>query len=301
MVHIPVVEIETRKSTREDEGVQPGQQRGKAEVFEFEDSERRELPLILLVEDNPDMRSYIKGHLKKNYRVKEAHDGIEGLEMARANPPDLIITDVMMPRLDGIELCKKFKTDIATSHIPIIMLTARVGIDNKIEGLETGADEYLVKPFQINELLVRIKNLIEQRKKLREFFSRNSVSAIPDNIDLTPPDQRFLDKVLQLLDANYADPDYGVPQLQSELGMSNTQLYRKVKALTGERPGELLRNYRLKKAAYLLNQNADTVTQIAYQVGFNNLSYFAKCFKSLYGVAPSSYSPQYAKNSAQTS
>ena len=301
IVHIPVVEIETRKGIELSENFEANVEQGKVEVFEFEDSERRELPLILLVEDNPDMRSYIKGHLKKLYRVKEAYDGVEGLKMALANPPDLIITDVMMPRLDGIELCKKFKTDIATSHIPIIMLTARVGIDNKIEGLETGADEYLVKPFQINELSVRIKNLIQQRKKLREFFSMSSISALPEHVDLTPPDQRFLDQVLQLLQSNYADPSYGVPQLQNELGMSNTQLYRKVKALTGERPGELLRNYRLKKAAFLLNQNADTVTQIAYQVGFNNLSYFAKCFKSLYGVAPSAYSPQYANKSAQSS
>ncbi len=299
MVHIPIVEIETRQSSAQQTEEHSGmEQKAATKTFEFEDSERRDLPLILLVEDNPDMRAYIKGHLKKHYRVKEAFDGEEGLKLAMANPPDLIISDVMMPRLDGIELCKKLKTNIATSHIPIIMLTARVGIDNKIEGLETGADEYLAKPFQITELSARIKNLIDQRKKLREFFAKNSMHNLPEDMNLTSADQRFLDKVFELLEEHYTDSSFGVPQMQSELGMSNTQLYRKIKALTGERPGELLRNYRLKKAAYYLNQNADTVTQIAYQVGFNNLSYFAKCFKSLYGIAPSSYSPQYSQNRA---
>ena len=219
----------------------------------------------------------------------EAIDGKQGLEYSRSISPDLIITDLMMPKIDGIELCKKLKNDVLTSHIPVIMLTAKAGADNKIEGLVTGADDYLVKPFNIKELQIRVENLIEQRKKLRELFSSNSLQIDPKKITVTSIDQKFLEQVLKLLESNFSDPDFGVPQMQEFLSMSKSHLHKKLKALTNEAPGELLRNFRLKRAAQLINQNSDTVTQIAYQVGFNNLSYFAKCFKELYGVTPSLY------------
>ncbi len=257
--------------------------------FEFTKTDKRTLPTILLVEDNNDMRHFIKEQLIKFYRVKEAINGETGLKRAIANPPDLIITDLMMPKMDGIELCKKLKTEVHTSHIPIIMLTAKAGMDNKIEGLETGADDYLTKPFASKELLVRAKNLIEQRRKLRELYSNKEVQIDPMKITVTSIDQKFLEEVLALLEENYWDSDFGVPKMQEAMAMSKTQLHRKLKALTNEAPGELLRNFRLKRAAQLLSQKADSVTQIAYKVGFNNLSYFAKCFKELYGVSPSSY------------
>jgi len=282
------------------EEIRTGRQRARDFVPQIEKSafkkpftilktDKRDVPSILLVEDNKDMRHFIMEQLIKFYKIKEAIDGKSGLKAAIADPPDLVITDLMMPKMDGIELCKELKTDVNTSHIPVIMLTAKAGMDNKIEGLETGADDYLTKPFDVNELLVRIKNLIEQRQKLRELYSNKEVQIDPKKVTLTSIDQKFLEQVLELLESKFSDSDFGVPQMQEALGMSKTQLHRKLKALTNEAPGELLRNFRLKRAAQLLSQKADTVTQIAYLVGFNNLSYFAKCFKELYGTAPSAY------------
>lgn len=261
----------------------------KSRPFHLEKEDKRNLPQILLVEDNDDMRQYIKEHLIHLFRIKEAVNGKTGLEMAIADPPDLIITDLMMPKMDGMELCKKLKTEVHTSHVPIIMLTAKAGLDNKIEGLETGADDYLTKPFDGKELLVRTKNLIDQRQKLRELFFDKTMNVNPKKVTVTSIDQKFLEQLLELLEAHFSDSDFGVPQMQDALAMSKTQLHRKLKALTNEAPGELLRNFRLKMAAQLLALKADSVTQIAYQVGFNNLSYFAKCFRELYGVAPSAY------------
>lgn len=257
--------------------------------YVLSNKDKRALPVILLIEDNADMRHFITERLIAHYRVKEAINGVAGLKKAVTDTPDLIITDVMMPKMDGIELCKRLKLDVHTSHIPVIMLTAKAGMENKIQGLETGADDYLTKPFDANELLARVKNLIAQRKKLRELFSNKEISVDPKKVTVNSIDQKFLEDVLHLLQRSYSDPNFGVPQMQSALAMSKTQLHRKIKALTSEAPGELLRNFRLKQAAQLLSQKADSVTQIAYKVGFNNLSYFAKCFKELYGVSPSAY------------
>ena len=169
------------------------------------------------------------------------------------------------------------------------MLTAKSGLTSKLEGLETGADDYLTKPFEAKELMVRSHNLIEQRRKLRSLYSKNVAQINPAEIAVTPVDQKFLQQLLELLEENSANAEYGIPQLQNAVAMSRSQFQRKVKALTDETPGTLLRNYRLKRAAQLLSQNADSVTQIAYGVGFNNLSYFTKCFREFYGVTPSEY------------
>ncbi|MEX0290019.1 MAG: ATP-binding protein [Flavobacteriaceae bacterium] len=287
-VRLPIQEIKTGDKKIVDDSMVPNRTEGK-NSYDFTKADDRDLPAILLIEDNRDMRHFIAEQLIKFYRVIEATDGQQGLKRALANPPDLIITDLMMPKMDGIELCKKLKTDVNTSHIPVIMLTAKAGMENKIEGLETGADDYLTKPFDAKELLVRTKNLIEQRKKLRELYSNKEIQVDPKKVTVNSIDQKFLEKLVNLLEDNYSDAAFGVPQMQTMLGMSKTQLHRKLKALTNEAPGELLRNFRLKRAAQLLSQKADNVTQIAYQVGFNNLSYFAKCFKELYGVAPSAY------------
>jgi len=251
--------------------------------------DKTEMANILLIEDNADMRYYIKGQISKFYKVIEAVNGEAGLQLAIKDPPDLIITDLMMPKMDGIELCRLLKTHLSTSHIPVIMLTAKAGMANKIEGLETGADDYLTKPFDGMELMVRIKNLIKQRQTLRELFAHREAQLDPKKVTVTSIDQKFLESVLVLLEQKFSDPSFGVPEMQAALAMSKTQLHRKLKALTNEAPGELLRNFRLKRAAKLLLQKADSVTQIAYIVGFNNLSYFAKCFKELYGVSPSAY------------
>ena len=249
---------------------------------------QKKLAKILVIEDHHDMRYYIKEQLSQDYEVVEASNGKEGLLKASKLMPDLIITDLMMPQMDGFTLCKKLKTDISTSHIPIIMLTAKAGIENKLEGLETGADEYLTKPFNAMELQLRAKNLIHQRQELRKLFSKNS-SLEPKEVTVTSLDDKFLTKVLQLLETKHSDPDFGVPQMQRELGMGKTQLHMKIKALTNEPPGELLRNFRLKRATQLLSKKSDTVSQVAYTVGFNSLSYFTKCFKEFYGTSPSAY------------
>lgn len=257
--------------------------------FQLSRPDKRNVREILLIEDNEDMRQFIKGQLLREYRVLEAVNGEKGLKIAIAKVPDLIITDLMMPKMDGIELCKKLKTDVRTSHVPVIMLTARAGMENKIEGLETGADDYLTKPFDAKELMVRTRNLIAQRRRLRDHYGNEGPLTNPAKITTSSLDKKFLENVLDLLETQHSNPEFGVPQIQKALAMSKTQLHRKLKALTNESPGELLRNFRLKRAAQLLSQNADTVTQVAYQVGFNNLSYFAKCFKEMYGVSPSSY------------
>ena len=258
-------------------------------TFEFPKPDDRSAPTVLVIEDNEDMRHYIGKQLLEQYRVIEAVNGEAGLKLAGSIMPDVIITDLMMPKMDGMELSKQLKSNIETSHIPIIMLTAMAGEENKIEGLDTGADDYLTKPFSSKELLARVRNLMAQRHRLRQYYTDNKASLEPEKIATTTLDIRFLNQLLALMERAYADPNFGVPEMQTSLAMSKTQLHRKIKALTNESPGELLRNFRLKKAAHLLSQKADTVTQIAYQVGFNNLSYFAKCFKALFGVSPSSY------------
>jgi DNA-binding response OmpR family regulator len=284
MEKIKTLQIQSEKVAREK---QKGSTRDR--TFEFPETDERQVPKILVVEDNEDMRQFITTQFFKKYRVVQAKNGEHGLKMATAEVPDLIVTDLMMPKMDGMEFCKRLKTDLNTSHIPIIMLTARAGEANKIQGLETGADDYLTKPFSANELLARSKNLIEQRQRLLEHYQNNGHTLDPERITATSLDRKFMEKVLHLFEKQHTDASFGVPQMQQHLAMSKTQLHRKIKALTNETPGELLRNFRLKRAAQLLSQKADTVTQIAYQVGFNNLSYFAKCFKALFGVSPSSY------------
>ena len=288
-VHIPLEQIKTLQTHSEKLRQEKQKKTEKRETFEFPKTDNRKLQKILVVEDNEDMRQFIMSQFLKKYRVVQAKNGEHGLKLAVSENPDLILTDLMMPKMDGMELCKRLKTNLDTSHIPVIMLTARAGEENKIEGLETGADAYLTKPFSANELLARAKNLIAQRQRLLEHYQKSERTLDPERITTTSLDKRFMEKVLELFEKQYSDPNFGVPLMQKELAMSKTQLHRKLKALTHETPGELLRNFRLKRAAQLLSQKADTVTQVAYQVGFSNPSYFAKCFKALYGVSPSSY------------
>lgn len=292
-IQLPIEKIETHQEsnyvkTKSERNI-PINNTEKPLTFEWSNADNRNVPKVLLVEDNADMRQFIKAQLIRDYQVVEAKNGEQGLKIASTTIPDLIVSDLMMPKMDGIQLCAKLKTSVETSHIPVIMLTARAGIENKIEGLETGADDYLTKPFDAKELYARVKNLILQRQRLREHYKTDQQKLDPEKITVTSLDKKFLEKVLALLEKNHTDADYGVPQMQQDLAMSKTQLHRKLKALTNESPGELLRNFRLKRAAQLLSQKTDTVTQVAYQVGFNNLSYFAKCFKEQYGVAPSSF------------
>jgi signal transduction histidine kinase/DNA-binding response OmpR family regulator len=248
-------------------------------------------PTVLLVEDNADMRTYIREHLDGAYLVLEAKNGPEGLKIALTKMPDLVITDLMMPKMDGLELCEIIKSDLRTSHMPVIILTAKAGLENRLEGLETGADVYLTKPFYAEELLVQINRLIEDRARLRSLFSQ-SQHLEPKDLQLPKLDQQFIEQVLNVLEEKFDSADFDVPQLHQIMAMSRTQLHRKMKALTGLAPGEFIRHFRLRRAAQIL-LTGENVAQTAYAVGFNNLSYFARSFRALHGVSPKEYANQH--------
>lgn len=250
---------------------------------------KKDLPLLLIVEDNDDVRSYIKKNLLSAYNIKEAANGVDGFNMAQKVVPDLIISDVMMPDMDGLSLCKKLKVDEKTSHIPVILLTALASQASKVEGIETGADDYIIKPFDRKELIARVKNLIDQRQQLREKYSRQ-LTLEPKVLAITSADERFLDKIIRILEKRLDDSAFGVEDLAKETAMSRTQLFRKMRALLNQSPQDFIRDFRLKRAAQLLENKAGNISEIAYQVGFNNLSYFTKRFKELFGKTPSEYS-----------
>jgi DNA-binding response OmpR family regulator len=250
---------------------------------------------ILLIEDHVQMRSFIKSILqeKTDYYILEASNGEEGYKLALEAVPDLIISDLMMPFLSGTELCRKLKQNETTRHIPIILLTAKASIESKVEGLQTGADDYITKPFDPGELLIRINNLIASRKKLREHFSREIILQ-PAAIAITSADEKFLQRVMQVIHAHMSDHTFSVEAFSHEMGISRMQLLRKLKALTNQSPADFIRVMRLKRACELLTIKAGTIAEIAYQVGFNDPSYFAKSFYKHYGVTPSEFNARTA-------
>lgn len=255
-----------------------------------EDPNENALPRLLIVEDNSDMRTYIKQSLEGNFVISESADGKDGLRKGMEIIPDLIISDVMMPGMDGVTLCKTFKTNIYTSHIPIILLTAKADLESKMEGLETGADEYLSKPFNSYELQVRARNLVRSREILRERFTESKKLVLePKEISITSLDEKFLKNVLQVIEKNMGDSEFRVETLGKELQMDHMAVYRKIKALTGQTAVEFIRIIRLKRAAQLLRQQKLTVAEVTYNVGFNDLQYFRTCFKKQFGVTPSEY------------
>jgi signal transduction histidine kinase/AraC-like DNA-binding protein len=264
------------------------QSSGYSVVERYPEELNDQLPLVMIAEDNEDMRSFIGDTLKTRFAVVSAEDGIEAFEKIVTQVPDLVITDWMMPRMDGNTLCEKLKTHPATSHIPIIMLTAKADQQSKLAGLETGADDYLTKPFDARELRIRVNNLIGQRKKLRELY-RQQITLHPKEVSIKSPDAVFLEKVLALLEANHNNALFGVEEFTYEIGLSRMQLHRKLKALTGNSPGDFLRQFRLEKAKQLLRLPGIQVSEVAYQTGFNNLSNFAKAFKEFTGLTPSEF------------
>jgi signal transduction histidine kinase/DNA-binding response OmpR family regulator/ligand-binding sensor domain-containing protein len=243
-------------------------------------------PIVLIVEDNADLRAYIREYIDSDYSVSEAPNGKIGYEIATETVPDIVISDVMMPEMDGIELCKALKQDLRTSHIPVILLTARAGTDSKIEGLEIGADDYVTKPFDSKELLARVKNLIEQRKQLRKKFSAGVVLK-PGEVAVTSLDDSLLKKVMSAVEKNIADEDFGVDDLAKEACLSRAQLNRKLHALTNLSPAEFIRYVRLQRAKELLEKNSGNIADIAYQVGFGSPAYFSTCFHERFGYPPS--------------
>jgi len=269
--------------------------RTKEEKIDVETITETGKPTLLIVEDNVDVRNYIRGYLEKSFRISEAVDGKDGLDKSLKYMPDLIVSDVMMPKMDGFELCKKLKTDERTSHIPVILLTAKASGQDKIEGLEIGADDYLMKPFDAEELKARIKNLIEQRRKLRERFHRE-IGIKPKDIATTSMDQQFLQKVINIVEKHISDPDLSIEDFSKEVGMSRIHLNRKLKALTDKTTSDFISTLRLKRAAILLQQKSTTVSEVAFDVGFNNLSYFARKFREQFGILPSEYTIQNSAN-----
>ena len=245
-------------------------------------------PLILVVEDNADMRHYIRSILGDQYQIREAENGKEGVGIALEIIPELIISDIMMPEMDGYKLCDLIKTNELTNHIPIILLTAKADRQSKLTGLETGADDYLSKPFDAEELQLIVRNRIEERQKMQERFSRE-ITLEPRSISLTSLDEQFLSKVLDIIEDHMDDENFTVENLSREGGFSRVQFYRKIKALTDQSPSQFLRTIRLKRAAGLLQQKRDKVAQIAYSVGFSSLPYFNKCFKEQFGMTPGQY------------
>jgi two-component system, sensor histidine kinase ChiS len=247
--------------------------------------------IILVVEDNHDVRTYIREQIEDEYFTVEALQGEQGLSVAQELVPDLIITDVMMPKMDGYQFCKSIRTDEKTSHIPIIMLTARGGLDDKIVGLESGVDAYLTKPFSAKELKATVKNLILQRIQLRKRFSKSMIIK-PSEVSVVSADQAFLEKVIQTIESNFEFEKFSVEVLAEDVNMSVSQLSRKLNALIDQPPGQLIRSFRLQKAADLLKNNAGTVSEICYKTGFSDHSYFSRAFKKQFGCSPSDYNNQ---------
>jgi signal transduction histidine kinase/ligand-binding sensor domain-containing protein/DNA-binding response OmpR family regulator len=254
-------------------------------------------PLVLIVEDNADLRLYLRGILGKEYQILEAGSGRQGLAKALEYVPDLVLTDVMMPEMDGYELSRNLKTDERTSHIPVILLTARASRESRIEGLETGADDFVTKPFDAEELLVRIRNLIDQRKKLRERYIKDfEVIKAGSKEQPLSLDEKFLQKARSVVEKNLADPEYGVERFASDMAMSRVQLHRKLRALIDQPVTEFIRTIRLNYAVGLLRKKAGTISEIAYDAGFNNPTWFTISFKKKFGLSPSDYLEQLKKN-----
>ncbi len=244
--------------------------------------------VVLIVEDNHDMRAYIRENLEKDYRIIQAKNGTEGVKKALEAIPDLIITDVMMPAMNGFELTEILKSDNKTSHIPIIMLTAKADEQSKLKGLDKGVDDYLIKPFSTKELYARVGNLIKLRRLLKERY--NEISAInPSEIDAKPIDKEFIDKVFRIIKEHLEDQSFSVTILAGEVGMSVSQLNRKLNALINQSAGKLIRSTKLDYASQLLVNKAGNVSEIAYRIGFSDLSSFTNSFKEKFGIPPSEF------------
>jgi signal transduction histidine kinase/ligand-binding sensor domain-containing protein/DNA-binding response OmpR family regulator len=251
------------------------------------DEATTEKNIVLIVEDNPDVREYIREALIHEYNIAQAVNGEQGLRKAERIIPDLIVSDVMMPKMDGIEMLKQIKNDAKTSHIPVILLTAKSEQTDKLEGLGLGAEAYLTKPFDTKELQVRIKSLIEQRQKLQMLFSKGEISFNRQEKKLGKLDEDFMNKVLNVINTHLSEEEFSIEQFGKEAGMSRSQIHRKLKALTGKSPSVYLRSIRLSKAKQMIRRREATISEISYKVGFSSPAYFSRCFREEFGYPPS--------------
>jgi DNA-binding response OmpR family regulator len=252
------------------------------------DSDR---PKVLLVEDHADMRAYLRKHLAPHYELLEAARGDAGLELARKEMPDVVVSDIMMPGMDGYALCRSLKADAETDYIPVVLLTAKAGTPSKIQGLEGGADDYLTKPFDPTELLLRIRNLLRARARLRARFSSllPAPSPQPTPLVVAAPEAALVKRIQEVLDGNLQEESFDVNELARQVGMSRAQLYRRTGEALGVTPSDLILRFRLERAAQLLVQRAGNVGDIGFAVGFKNLSHFIKRFRERYGQTPAAY------------
>lgn len=266
---------------------------------QLEENKVNSIPKVLIVEDNEDLRSYIASQLPEEFYVIEAKDGNEGLQSAINNEPHLIIMDVMMPGINGYELCNRLKKDNRTCHIPILMLTAKASEESQLKGFEYGADYYMAKPFDAKIFTLNVHNILSSRKAMMNKYAGGQLlTAEPGKIEIDPADKKFFKLAVECVEQNISKSSFGVKELGRELGVSRMQLYRKLKALTGNSANEFIREIRLKRAAQLLEAEQFTITQVMYNVGFNDMYYFRSCFKKKYGVNPSVYSKS-LKNKVQ--
>lgn len=248
-----------------------------------------EAPIILVIEDNKDLLEFIKSIFDDDYKILVAEDGEVGLTLANEAIPNLIISDIMMPKMDGKKLCKIIKDDFKTSHIPIILLTALSSKEHEKEGILAGADEYITKPFDPSLLKLKVDQLLSTRRLLREKYNRDKILQ-PSEINVNSPDDKFLQKLVSIIEDNISDAEFGTVKISREVGVSRTQLYRKMAALTDMTVKEFVRSIRLKRASQLIINNSLNVSEVAYAVGFQQVAYFRKCFKEMYGMTPSEYS-----------
>ena len=291
VVHLPVKHVDVVAEPLHP-ALLPMHEEGAQEKAE-EQTDRKDFPLLLIVDDNEDFRLFMRHSLELQYRVKVASNGKEAWSMIQNEQPDLVISDVMMPGMDGNELCKLIKEDKRTAHIPVILLTARQAVESKVKGLQTGADDYVTKPFNMIVLVLRIRKLIELSRYKQA--TQATIDPTPSDIVITSLDEKLIEKAVKYVEDNISRSDLSVEELSRELGMSRVHLYKKLLQITGKSPIEFIRVIRLKRAAQLLPESQLHVSEVAYEVGFNNPKYFSRYFKEEFGVLPSVYQEKEGK------
>ena len=294
VIQFPVKHVETQVQLPEETGMPAGDEEDKEMKEEArEEMERKNFPLLLIVDDNEVFGIFMRYSLELQYRVKLAVNGKEAWEMMQEELPDLVISDVMMPQMDGNELCRLIKQDKRTAHIPVILLTARQNTEAKLEGLQTGADDYVTKPFNMTILVLRIRKLIELSRYHR--VTQGMIDPAPSEIVITSLDEKLIEKAIKYVEDNMSRTELSVEELSRELGMSRVHLYKKLLQITGKTPIEFIRVIRLKRAAQLLRESQLHVSEVAFEVGFNNPKYFSRYFKDEFGVLPSVYQEKEGK------
>jgi YesN/AraC family two-component response regulator len=290
-LHTPLPALQEKESV-----IHPGKPASEMENTETQvPVTNSDLPVLLLVDDNRDMCHFLSELFADRYHIYTAHDGEEAYSAVCEQLPDIILCDVMMPKMDGYDLCRKIKNDIRFSHIPLILLTAKTSEQSAYEGIEAGADDYIAKPFNIEMLSLKLAKIVEKQKTLQNAF-RKKVDIIPADVEIESMDRKFVRKAVETVEQNIDNPNFGVEELALQMAMSRVYFYKKISALTGKRPLEFIRFIRLKRAAQLLERSQMFVNEVAYKVGFNDPKYFRKYFKEEFGCTPNEYKQKKEKD-----